>query len=318
MRNTNTLSRLRHRQSTHSRTVRGLMDSRRSWVLVASMVGLVAMSGCGASDNADPEASSDASVRPSPPATAEPVAVVPDVVGIAVQDAEEVLSDSGWKVRIVELDLADLDPDDPDDPGAVVAQSEIAGTETPAPGSIELQVVPDYVVVPSVTDLSKDAAILMLAELGLDVTVRESPSADKQAGTVLRSRPEAGELVAPRASIRLDVAVAPTHRVTLNLLVDDYDWSQLGDEGCEYPFWNLRQGASVQLIGPDGAVLSAAYLTAGRIQDDECIWHVFFSEIPEVSAYSITVSSSDVSWPTVSLKELRDSSWNIYFGTYDE
>lgn len=250
-----------------------------------------------------------------------PDKIVPDVVGLAIVDAGPLLADEGWAIETEDVKLADLDPDEPGSPGMVVAQSEPAGSEVSSPGTLRLSVIPDYVILPNVHDLTRDEAYRLLRDFGLVVEVEMQNTYLKPSGVVLRSYPGRGKLVMAGATVRIFVAIEPepvTHTAALHLEVRDYLWDLIGDAGCEHSYYNLSKGKTVQLIGPDGAVLSAQTLDAGRIDSDVCAWDVTFPDVPEVAAYSITVSSSDGGWPTKSLAEMRSQSWHFEFFVHSE
>ena len=237
--------------------------------------------------------------------------LVPDVVGSPSAAAKSTLEAAGWKVTVDEVALKDLERNYTGQIGDVAEQTPKANSSVSDLGTVQLLVIPGYVVVPELEELTRDEAFTQLTSVKLAVKVSTSQALLADPGTVIRSFPRAGTVVAPGASVEIVVALPRTHVVQLDLRVKDNLWDYIGDAGCEYVATdeNLSLGKSVQLTGPDGNVLSAQGLTVGTVDGADCSWVVSFPDVPEVAAYSLTTSGSK--WPTTSLSDMRSSNWSL-------
>jgi beta-lactam-binding protein with PASTA domain len=126
---------------------------------------------------------------------------VPAVEGQSRDDAEQALTEAGFKVK-VEEEFSDSVPE-----GNVISQSPQGGTQATKGRTVTLTVSQgaEGVEVPRLTGLQRDAAEQQLNGLGLtaDVTEEESTSAP---GTVTEQDPAAGTTVEKGAAVKLTVA----------------------------------------------------------------------------------------------------------------
>jgi serine/threonine-protein kinase len=160
----------------------------------APPAGAVAPPGTTASDTAGSD------TNPSPPAaTTRPV---PDVTGVGVQEARDVLEEAGLRVRVrrIESDQPARD---------VTGQDPAAGMEISARGLVTLTVSagPASATVPDVVGKPASTARQELEEVGLRVEI-ERVASSKPAGTVIRQSPNAGVGVDDGALVSLQVAKA--------------------------------------------------------------------------------------------------------------
>jgi beta-lactam-binding protein with PASTA domain/serine/threonine protein phosphatase PrpC len=146
-----------------------------------------------------------------PPSKPQP-AKVPDVVGVQVGNAREMLEKAGlrWKVKEVPGEAP---------PGQVVRR-EPGGSRLPAgtvvtllvskgPAKEAAAVTSPMVTVPRVNGLPQRDAEKALQAAHLDYTVRKVTSKTVAAGSVIGSEPAEGERVAPDTEVALLVSAAP-------------------------------------------------------------------------------------------------------------
>jgi len=144
--------------------------------------------------------------RPEPP---PPVGVVPNLVGLPLDEAERIVRVQGLSLQVVGTRLA-------------TGPTEVVLEQTPMPGGL----VPDdrtvrvvvsgratpttLVPVPDVFSLPVDRARLVLEEAGLRLgTVRQAHDAAVPAGLVLEQNPRAGVAVAAGTAVDLIVSAGP-------------------------------------------------------------------------------------------------------------
>ncbi|WP_375405903.1 PASTA domain-containing protein [uncultured Amnibacterium sp.] len=158
----------------------------------------------------------EASAHPVPEATVVRVPTyigqdsvsMPEVRGLSVDDAEQVLADAGIPATAVHVQhrVAAADP------GTVADQRPTFGTAAPA--SIVLT-VSDGAVVPAVIGTDADVATTQLEALGTRVQQTEGYDATQKAGAVLAVEPAAGRTLP--AAVTLTVNGAPTSRYLATL-----------------------------------------------------------------------------------------------------
>jgi penicillin-binding protein 1A len=139
----------------------------------------------------------DATVGPSN-------AVVPDVLGLTVDDARERLERLGFEVTL------DAVPDRERPPDLVAGQQPAAATTARRGTTVTLTVTARAVAVPDVLGLTADAAERVLVRVGLEprVVVEEEPpsaGATTRRGVAWRQRPAAGTDVVAGAAVRVSV-----------------------------------------------------------------------------------------------------------------
>lgn len=262
---------------------------------------LAVVAGCGTPGTAAPTTTTVATLR------------VPNVTDMAVADAEAVLRQDGWTITTTVTALKDLPTKNAPPAGHVLSQSPASGGQAPAGATISLTVTPNYVTVPPVRGLTRDEAFAKLDALGLTVNVIELPSA-VPAGTAVNTDPGDGKRLGPGDPITLRIAVPRTHVAVLTLTVDNPFWDLIGDNGCQNSDFALLPRHTLQLLGPDGVVLSSQVMTAGTIEDSgSCTWQVSFPDVPEVATYTIVAQGNDEQWPFVSLAEMTANAWKFAF-----
>lgn len=132
-------------------------------------------------------------------------ATVPDVSGLDQAQARAQIESVGLTVGTISQD------DNPAQPKDRVTKTEpAANTTAPAGSAVTLFVSTGNVIVPEVVGLTQAEAEKALADVNLASTTTEVESREQPPGTVLSQSRTAGDLVAQNASVRLEVAVAPT------------------------------------------------------------------------------------------------------------
>jgi len=138
------------------------------------------------------------------PAAAQKV-IVPDVVGIQLGIAEEVILEAGLTVGEVTFEESFVVP-----VGQVMSQQPLAGTGALVGSPVNLMVSAGVtaVIVPNIVGLTRTSAIALIQSAGLVVgTVVEQFSTSFPAGTVLSQNPDAGTVVAPRTAVGFSVSI---------------------------------------------------------------------------------------------------------------
>jgi beta-lactam-binding protein with PASTA domain/predicted Ser/Thr protein kinase len=133
-------------------------------------------------------------------------AAIPDVVGKARAEAEELIKTAGFKVGTVE-EKADAEVEQ----GRVISQDPKPGSRVTRGTAVNLVVSagPEKVTVPDVVGTSRLQAARLIRAAGLEVgTTSEEPS-DKEAGIVIRQNPAAGSPVAKGSAVDLVVSSGP-------------------------------------------------------------------------------------------------------------
>lgn len=128
---------------------------------------------------------------------------VPDVTGKTKADAQRILEQAGFKVKVTEA-FSDAVAK-----GMVISQDPSPGVSLDAGGTVTITVSkgPDQVTVPDVTDMTEEDAISTLEALGLLVDAEYVVSPD--VGIVLNQNPLPGTKVNKGSTVRLTIGRAP-------------------------------------------------------------------------------------------------------------
>ena len=128
---------------------------------------------------------------------------VPDVTGMAVAKAKEILTGAGFEVTVTDAYSDEIAV------GRVVGTLPGGGTEAPEGSTIEIQrsIGPEFkeIIMPDVRNMTLDAARAKLLNLGLRVTVREVTAGCGGSGTVVDTDPLPGEPIRENDRVALFV-----------------------------------------------------------------------------------------------------------------
>lgn len=208
------------------------------------------------------------------------------------------------------------------DDGARIAELEAQIAEltatTTAPSTTTTTIA--KVEVPNVFGYDKDAAVALLAELGIPVELQPTPSSEAEGTITTKIRVPEREI---GKVIVLEYAIPITHTFTAYYEAWDNKWSSLPDGKCEHRDYDVREGQSVRLIGPDGTELSAVLISDGdgvvtdsRTDDTDgqvCQFVFEFPDVPEVATYTFE-TQTDSDFPAVSLASMKENNWStIWF-----
>ena len=132
---------------------------------------------------------------------------MPNVVGLAQQEAVDNLKDEG--VKVVEVNKTPVTREQ--DIGMVVSQTPSAGDLIDPDTSVTLEVGEEttQVEVPNVVGLTQDEAQEQLEDAGFDVRVEEATSAEVPAGDVIEQNPAADTVVAKGTTVTIRVSQGP-------------------------------------------------------------------------------------------------------------
>ena len=175
------------------------------------------------------------------------------------------------------------------------------------------------VVVPDVSGLNEDQAFEVLRDLGLFARFSDTES-DEREGSVVLQNPAAGEEIEEGGEVTVLIAIPPTHKVTVALVVNDGLWDSLSGDECEFRENSLFVGQSVTLTGPDGESLGTALVDVAYVGDnfenpprESCRFFFEFENVPEVRSYGLKSANSE--WPQVPFASVRDFEWVIVWGS---
>jgi serine/threonine-protein kinase len=155
-------------------------------------------------------------------------AVVPRVVGMPRDEAEQQLRDAGFEVEAERVYSEDVRS------GRVVETSPAAGTTIERGSTVTMQVSrgPEQAEVPDVTGDSEENARSAIEGAGLRVGEVTEEESGEEPGTVIGQSPAAGEQVDRNASVDLTVA-APTPIPDVVDLTEEEAQAELEDAGFE-------------------------------------------------------------------------------------
>jgi hypothetical protein len=135
---------------------------------------------------------------------------VPNVIGLMAGEATGQLADLGLQVDTEYVEGTEATD------GTVLGQEPPAGTTVGTASRVLLRIArevassePAEVTVPDVVTMPVDAAVELLDGLGLAYVTERVPRDDVAVGTVVGQDPEAGTVVGPGSSVRLEVADEP-------------------------------------------------------------------------------------------------------------
>ena len=129
---------------------------------------------------------------------------VPDVHGMSLQDAQQLLTEKGF-----EFDRTTLPVNAPKvTVGNVVGTIPGAGEQVPRGTVIQIQVATGNVVVPDVAGLDCKAATAKMKQKTLVATCQDSPS-DQPQGQAFDSSPKAGTLAAQNSTVTILISSGP-------------------------------------------------------------------------------------------------------------
>ncbi|MGW9555938.1 PASTA domain-containing protein [Nocardiopsis sp. NPDC055551] len=128
---------------------------------------------------------------------------VPDVVGGTESEARDLLRDSGFdEIEVVREHSADHDP------GTVLSTIPEVGEDGDREEGITLH-VSEGVIVPTLTDMTRDEASAALESLELTTTVVETSSETVTEGWVAAQNPEPGTVLPEDGEVTLTVSTGP-------------------------------------------------------------------------------------------------------------
>jgi beta-lactam-binding protein with PASTA domain/tRNA A-37 threonylcarbamoyl transferase component Bud32 len=144
---------------------------------------------------------------------------VPDVVGLSVEEARDVLRDEGLRIGDVTFQ-----PNDEVDEGEVVDQFPRASEEVETGTPIDLVVSsgPEEILAPAVVGQTQASAEAEIEALGLTVQVLTAPD-DAPAGEVIAQDPEQGTPMAAGDAVTITVSTGPEEQEMPDVTGQDAD-----------------------------------------------------------------------------------------------
>ncbi len=134
------------------------------------------------------------------------LAVVPFVEGESENAARNTLAEAGFRNVDVQYEL-----NEDVEPGFVISQDPAGNTDYDVTQTVTIVVsqTPEQVMVPMLTGLDLAEAQRQLTELGLTFDLEREPSDEFDLDQVIRTDPEAGELVNTNSQVKLIVSQGP-------------------------------------------------------------------------------------------------------------
>jgi len=138
---------------------------------------------------------------------------VPFVDGMTETDAKNTLNDAGFEFEVV------YEINDEVDPSIVIRQDPAGNTDAEVGSKVTIWVsqTPEQVEVPTLIGMNFDDASELLRGLGLRVDLEREPSDEFETDQVIRTEPEAGELVNSDSQVTLIVSQGPAQIAMPNL-----------------------------------------------------------------------------------------------------
>jgi beta-lactam-binding protein with PASTA domain/tRNA A-37 threonylcarbamoyl transferase component Bud32 len=142
---------------------------------------------------------------------------VPDVEGLKLNEARELIEAEGLKVEITPIASDEFEENE------VISQSPPAGTEVDVDSTVDLEVSsgPEAVLVPDVINQSQDSAVAELDRVGLVASVETQPSNDVEEGLVIAQDPDPGTEVDPGDEVVILVSEGPEPQPMPNVIGQD-------------------------------------------------------------------------------------------------
>lgn len=194
----------------------------------------------------------------------------------------------------------------------VIAETEVTLKPTTTTSTTTTTI--PVVVIPNVGNYDKDVALQTLNDLGLRAELEPVESSESP-DSVVDISPAAGTEVAEGSVVTVQYAVPVLHTVTVSYFVEEPTWINWtwGEGPCEHRDYNVREGQSVLLIGPNGEILASTAVENGRpgYHPDfrtPCEFEFIFEDVPEVASYELETPDGS-RFPAYSLSEAKDFGW---------
>ncbi len=132
-----------------------------------------------------------------------PTVVVPDVVGLTLEEASEVLASAELTVGPITERTSDEY-----EAGLVIEQSPEEGDEAPEGSEVSLVISlgPDVSEVPDLVGMTESDALRVVRQAGFEIDIQREYNSDVPDGQVFRQAPEAGEMAPPETVITIVVS----------------------------------------------------------------------------------------------------------------
>ncbi len=235
-------------------------------------------------------------------------AEVPDVIGLAPDQAESEINDAGYEVDLEEI----IDPNVEE--ARVTEQTPDAETGLEEGEFVAIRVVVPPPPVPDVIGLSQADAEAWLSEEGYEVQVSEEYEDGAELGEVLEQRPSAGSSHDPERPVQITVAgefLSPDVK-GIFVLLGDADSVESTGSGCQGTrgYDDIHSGAQVVVRDESGTVLATTSLGNGTLlETGMCYFEFHVGSLPRAQFYSFEVSRRGEL--TYSRSELEQNDWTF-------
>ncbi|PIF04442.1 MAG: hypothetical protein CSA63_00775 [Propionibacterium sp.] len=163
------------------------------WTLAVGLIGLIG-GWFLASASAPAAEAPQVEIVEVPKVDTQENAVMPDLRGLKLVDAKQLLADAGFDPNVVST----TDVQWAGEPGTVIAQDPVGGETVGDSVSLQVSV---KTVMPDVVGKSEFEATSKLAELGVTPEINEIFNLEKRTGTVLESTPKSGEPLSEQVTL---------------------------------------------------------------------------------------------------------------------
>lgn len=201
--------------------------------------------------------------------------VVPFVEGESENSAKNTLAEAGFRNVEVQFELSeDVEP------GFVISQDPSGNTDYDVTETVTIVVsqTPEQVQVPSLSGVDLADAQNQLSELGLTFDLEREPNDEFELDQVIRTDPDAGELVNTNSQVKLIVSQGPAQIAMPNLLslTEAQASDLLNSEGFTNFIFERRGSATV----PEGQIISSEPPPSQPTSPDQAI-KIFVSSGPQ-------------------------------------
>jgi hypothetical protein len=204
----------------------------------------------------EPTSAPTSAPEPTPTETEPPESVVPRLIGLTREKAEQRLAAAGLEVSDVRQVFS------PKAPGTVLRQSRKIGASVLSGTALVLVVAKPYPKVPGVIGRRKDAAVAQLRDAGFKVLVSAETRSSGRDGVVLRQTPAGAARVKPGSSVSIVISnvvrpVAPPQNCTTGYdpclpPAYDYDCEGGSGDGPAYTGYAVVTGSDPYDLDADG------------------------------------------------------------------
>jgi serine/threonine-protein kinase len=224
---------------------------------------------------------------------------VPAVVGLSKEEAEQVLTDAGFKVEVEEQSSDTVDE------GIVIRQDPEQGAEVDEGSTVTIVVStgPEQIEVPDVVGRPEAEARFIIKASGLEFRVVSVETPDAEPGTVVGQDPPGGQKVAPGSEVELRVSKGPGQE-----LVPDVSGQSLAAAQAELQALGFRIGGPRQEPSdsvPAGRVIGTDPPAGTSVARGSTVTVIVSTGVEQVTVPSVVGQTEDNATSTLQSRGLE-------------